>query len=123
MEQIICSEGFFFPAQMVAAFTRGEAKLVAEKGGKFALFGGNICGEFVDLVPQERIVQKWRFKTWPDNHFSQVTFTITQGEDTTKVELEQTGVPVSDVERTRLGWQNYYWDSIKRTFGFGALLI
>jgi hypothetical protein len=35
---------------MVQAFTHGPVKLEAQKGGKFELFGGNICGVFVELV-------------------------------------------------------------------------
>jgi hypothetical protein len=35
---------------MVQAFTYGPVKLDATKGGEFELFGGNICGVFVELV-------------------------------------------------------------------------
>lgn len=38
---------------MVAAFTRGDVKLEVEKGGKFEFFGGNISGEFEELVSME----------------------------------------------------------------------
>lgn len=62
--------------EMVTAFTRGHVKLDACKGGQFSLFGGNIMGEFVELVPGKKIVQKWRFKQWPDGHFSTVTINI-----------------------------------------------
>ncbi|RXG50997.1 Activator of 90 kDa heat shock protein ATPase-like protein 1 [Armadillidium vulgare] len=108
--------------EMVCAFTRNDVKWNPEKGGKFELFGGNVSGEFVELVPNEKIVQKWRFKSWPSGHFSVVVLTLNQGDDSTRLDLQQTGVPVSDIERTKQGWQNYYWDAIKRTFGFGALL-
>lgn len=40
----------FLSHQMVAAFTRGDVKLEVEKGGKFEFFGGNISGEFEELV-------------------------------------------------------------------------
>jgi len=36
--------------QMVRAFTQNLAQLDAQKGGKFSLFGGNVSGEFIDLV-------------------------------------------------------------------------
>lgn len=48
----------------------------AEKGGKFALFGGNITGEFRELSPPNKIVQYWRYKQWPEQHYSEVTFNI-----------------------------------------------
>lgn len=35
---------------MVTAFTNGPVKLEPKKGGKFELFGGNIHGEFIELV-------------------------------------------------------------------------
>ena len=82
-----------FFLKMVTAFTRNEVKLKVEKGGKFELFGGNILGEFQELDPPTKIVQSWRFKTWPQNHFSTVTITLNQREDETTLELKQTGIP------------------------------
>jgi hypothetical protein len=37
---------------MMEAFTRGPVKLDAKPGGKFALFNGNIFGEFIEIVRQ-----------------------------------------------------------------------
>jgi uncharacterized protein YndB with AHSA1/START domain len=34
-------------------------------GGEWALFGGNVEGKFVELVPGKKIVQTWRFASWP----------------------------------------------------------
>lgn len=62
--------------EMVTAFTQGHVKMDPEKGGKFALFGGNVTGEFKELVPGKKIAQYWRYKQWPEQHFSEVTFTI-----------------------------------------------
>ncbi|XP_069177660.1 activator of 90 kDa heat shock protein ATPase homolog 1 isoform X1 [Procambarus clarkii] len=109
--------------EMVVAFTRGDVKLEVEKGGKFEFFGGNISGEFESLEPNKQIVQKWRFKSWPSGHYSTVTMDIVQRNDCTELQLSQTGVPSNEVEKTKEGWRNYYWESIKRTFGFGAILL
>jgi hypothetical protein len=43
-------ELIFVCSQMVQAFTHGPVKLEARKDGEFELFGGNICGVFVELV-------------------------------------------------------------------------
>lgn len=40
---------------MVMAFTNGPVKLEAKIGGKFELFGGNIYGEFVELVRKHNL--------------------------------------------------------------------
>lgn len=64
--------------EMVTAFTRGAVKLESFKGGKFELFGGNISGTFEELVPGEKIVQRWRYQQWPAEHYSTVTMNIKQ---------------------------------------------
>lgn len=62
--------------EMVTAFTQGHVKLDASKGGHFWMFGGNITGTFEELVPGKKIVQKWRYKQWPEGHYSHVTINI-----------------------------------------------
>nr|CAD7428775.1 unnamed protein product [Timema monikensis] len=109
--------------ELVQAFTRSPVKLEAEVGGKFELFHGNIHGDFVELVPNKKIVQRWRSKRWPAEHYSTVTFTIEQKDDHTEVRVLQTGVPQSETDSTRANWEYYYWDSIKRTFGFGSFIV
>lgn len=66
---------------------------------------------------------KWRLSGWPDGHFSDVTIDIDQKEGTTEVTMTQSGIPANDVERTKVGWSHYYWEAIKKTFGFGATLF
>ncbi|KAG6447907.1 activator of 90 kDa heat shock protein ATPase homolog 1 [Manduca sexta] len=125
-EKFQCRAQEFYDAmtriEMVTAFTQGHVKIEAEKGGKFAFFGGNVTGEFKELVPGKKIVQYWRYKQWPDQHFSEVTFNIEEKDDHTLVSLRQELVPAAEVEQTRDNWQRYYFDSIKRAFGFGAFL-
>lgn len=111
----------FTTIEMVQAFTKGSVKLEPKKGGKFELFGGNICGDFIDITPA-KIVQKWRCKQWPDGHYSDVTIDICEKNDHTEVSLTQVGVPISEEESTKENWERYYWDAIKRTFGFGYFM-
>ncbi|XP_045449713.1 activator of 90 kDa heat shock protein ATPase homolog 1 [Melitaea cinxia] len=125
-ESFQCRAQEFYDAmtriEMVTAFTQGHVKMEAEKGGKFSLFGGNVSGEFRELVPGKKIVQYWRYKQWPDQHFSEVTFNIEEKDDHTLVSLKQDLVPATEVDQTRENWKRYYFDSIKRAFGFGAFL-
>ncbi|XP_038072203.1 activator of 90 kDa heat shock protein ATPase homolog 1-like [Patiria miniata] len=110
--------------QRVSAFTQSQAVMEVENGGKFSLFGGNVTGEFISLDrASHKIVQRWRFKTWPEAHFSTVTIKLTQKSDCTKLTLNQTGIPVADYDRTKAGWINYYWHAIMATFGYGAQLF
>lgn len=108
--------------EMVTAFTRGQVKLDPVPGGVFELFGGNINGTFLELIPNKKIVQKWRCKQWPSEHFSIVTFKLDEKSDHTVLNVVQTQVPRSESDATKQNWERYYWNSIKHTFGFGALL-
>lgn len=80
VQKFQCKAAEFYDAmtriEMVTAFTRGHVKLDPVKGGKFELFGGNITGTFEELEPGKKIVQKWRYKQWPEGHYSTVTLDI-----------------------------------------------
>jgi len=110
---------------MIQIFTGSEAKMAesAEKGGEFKLLGGSIAGKYLELVPFTKIVQEWRLKSWPSGHVSKVEIQIKQTKEDTKITLTQTGVPVKEVQTTRMGWQRYYFEAMKRSFGFGASLF
>jgi len=108
--------------ELVSAFTRGPASVDPVINGKFALFDGNVSGYFTLLKADEEIQQKWRFKSWPPEHYSDVTLTISEKEDHTVVSLKQTGIPSSDFERTERGWRQMYFHAMKQTFGFGSIL-
>ncbi|XP_028941645.1 activator of 90 kDa heat shock protein ATPase homolog 1 [Antrostomus carolinensis] len=113
----------FVTQEMVQAFTHAQAALEADKGGKFQLLDGSVTGEFVDLVPEKQLVMKWRFKSWPAGHFATITLNFTDKGGETEVCLEGKGVPASEEERTKQGWQRYYFEGIKQTFGYGARLF
>ena len=110
--------------QRVRAFTHGNVQqFEAERGERFLLFDSNIQGEFTELKPNERICMRWRIKSWPDEHYSDVTLAFEEKEGCTSINLTQTGVPANEFERTSQGWERYYWESIRQTFGFAARLF
>lgn len=107
---------------MMGVFSGGEVRMAADearKGEAFDLLGGNVQGSFVELVPFTKVSFKWRLRSWPEGHLSHVDLTIKQREEDTVLILKQTHVPEKEVESTRVGWKRYYWDAIKRSFGFG----
>ncbi|XP_059984032.1 activator of 90 kDa heat shock protein ATPase homolog 1 isoform X3 [Lagenorhynchus albirostris] len=109
--------------KLVQAFTHAPAMLEADKGGKFHLVDGNVSGEFTDLIPEKHIVMKWRFKSWPEGHFATITLTFIDKNGETELCMEGRGIPAPEEERTRQGWQRYYFEGIKQTFGYGARLF
>jgi len=110
---------------MIQIFTGGEVKMkeTAQVGESFELLGGNISGKFLELSPFTRIVEEWRLKSWPAGITSTVTIGIKQTKEDTVLTISQKGVPAKEVESTRQGWQRYYFESMKRAFGYGASLF
>lgn len=102
----------------VSAFTGSGAQISPEKGSAFKMFGGSVQGTIEDIVPNKLIVQKWRFASWPAEHYSTVTLEITEKNSKSLVKLTQTGIPETDFDRTRLGWEEHFWRRIKGVFGW-----
>lgn len=107
----------------MSRFTQNEAVCVDKVGGEFKLFGGNIEGHFTDLVKDKLIKQKWRFKNWPKDHYSNVTFNIQSKDDCVSVKLDQDNIPASEFDKVHAGWKVYYFEALRRTFGFGSILM
>lgn len=116
----------FTDPQRLAAFTRAPPKLFdgAKVGGKFELFGGNVLGEYLELLEPTKIVQSWRLNQWPKGHVSRLEIGFDQNDvdNVTVMRVTWTGVPVGQEEVTRRNWREYYVRSIKQTFGFGTIL-
>mmetsp|Transcript_2587 Transcript_2587/g.3038 ORF Transcript_2587/g.3038 Transcript_2587/m.3038 type:complete len:144 (+) Transcript_2587:27-458(+) len=110
----------------VSMYTQSPAVIEAKEGGEFSMFGGSIHGTFEELVPNEKIVQKWRFKEWEEGHFSIVTITLSEGKrGVTKLKLDQTGIPLADKfgnpdvpEKVKSGWERFFWDRIHKMMGY-----
>jgi activator of HSP90 ATPase len=108
---------------LVATFTNSSVKLEAKKGGLFSLLDGLISGEYMELDKPNKIVQRWRERSWPDSHYSTVTIWLNQEQDCAKLVLLQTDVPVDVAERTKLGWKTHIFERMKTVFGYGARLL
>jgi len=112
----------FIDSNRVKAYAGGDAIASREKGGKFKLFGGSVEGENVDVDYPKKLVQKWRFNTWPQGHYSIVTIVLEEKDSKTICKLTQTGVPIEDKDTTQKGWSANFWNRIKGIFGYGSML-
>jgi len=116
----------FTDPQRIAAFTRAAPQVFegAKPGSKFALFGGNVSGEYESLEEPTKIVQKWRLAQWPTGHYSTLNIRFEQNDvdHVTIMRVDWQGVPVGQEDVTKRNWGEYYVRSIKTTFGFGTVL-
>jgi activator of HSP90 ATPase len=112
----------FTKPDMVRAWTRGSGQVTPEVGAEYSLFGGNITGEIVKLVPNKEIVMTWRLRDWKAEHFARLTLTFAEGHGETNLHVSIVGVPVGQEEVVENNFEEYYIRPIKLTFGFGAVL-
>lgn len=90
------------------------ARIAARDGGEFALFGGYITGRFIELVPDELIVQAWRVGDWARGVFSIARFALGSEAAGTKILFDHTGFPVGQAEHLAEGWYANYWHPLQR---------
>ncbi|MEQ2218418.1 hypothetical protein XENOCAPTIV_002979, partial [Xenoophorus captivus] len=96
-------------------------------------------------VPDQRIEMRWRFRTWPNgeslcfdvftaaasrtlqhlsflvpplDHYATISLELVDRGDATELKLECRGVPAGEEETTREGWNRFYFQAIKQTFGY-----
>lgn len=99
--------------------------LFPSKDTKFALFGGNISGQFLELDPKKLVIkQTWRLSSWKGNHHATLTLKLVENasEGDTIVHVNFEGIPIGDADEVLENFENYYVRPIKITFGFGAVL-
>merc|ERR1712113_24191 len=78
--------------ELLCGFTRSNCTSDPKVGGEFSLMNGNITGKYVELDFGKKIIQKWRFKEWPEGVYSTVTITLEEKSDNTLLKLVQKGV-------------------------------
>ena len=94
-------------------FTGSEAKISRKVGGKFTVYGGEIEGENLELEPDRKIVQSWRYSDWPAGVYSKAAFSLAESKGKTRLSFTQTGVPDDKYEEIKQGWKDYYWGPMK----------
>lgn len=105
-------------SQQFAAFSGMAATIEPTAGGAFTLFGGQVVGRNVELVPNKRIVQAWRvIRDWPEGVYSLVRMELAQIGPGTLLALDHTGFQEGDFDHLNAGWAPHYWDPLHKLFG------
>ncbi|KAH3672012.1 hypothetical protein WICMUC_004519 [Wickerhamomyces mucosus] len=115
----------FLDKNRIGAWTRSQPDFQGEsliEGSSFNLFGGNISGKILELIPNEKIRQSWRLNSWKKDHYAELEINIYQGDSETKLNVLFKGIPIGEEEIVQSNFEDYYVRSIKITFGFGAVL-
>jgi uncharacterized protein YndB with AHSA1/START domain len=97
-----------------ARFTGAPAGGDAIEGSPFFGFGGHVSGRHVELIPDQRVVQAWRAKTWPEGTYSIVRFELQADGSGTKLVFDHRGFPEDAKEHLAQGWHANYWDKLAK---------
>jgi activator of HSP90 ATPase len=100
-------------AELTGAPASGEST----EGGAFSAFGGHITGRQLELVPDKRVVQAWRAKTWPEGVHSIVRFELHADGKGTKLVFDHDGFPEAEKDHLASGWRSMYWEKIAKYVG------
>ena len=101
-------------SKQFSAFTKNPAEIQPQPGAAFKLFGGQIEGRNVELVPNQRIVQAWRPSAWPPGVYSIVRFELVAHGSGTRIVLDHAGFTEDKWEHLNEGWRSNYWEPLRK---------
>lgn len=97
--------------------TGAEATGGTQVGDEFTAWDGYIFGKTVELEPNKRIVQEWQTTEWPEGYPpSRFEITLEPDGDGTKLTMVHSLVPAEQADDYAQGWEDYYWEPLKRYF-------
>lgn len=98
-------------------FTHSPAVMRGEVGAEFSAFDGWASGTIVGLIPDQKIVQKWRAADWPQGHYPTVTLELQAQGQETRLDFTQADIPEDLYPELEAGWVEFYWDKLAAYFG------
>jgi activator of HSP90 ATPase len=104
-------------SKQFSACTGAPAEIKTGEGGSFSLFGGQITGRNIELVPGVRVVQAWRPGDWPVGVYSLVKFELKAAGAGTKVILDHSSFPAGGYEHLGEGWKSHYFEPMAKYLG------
>ena len=104
-------------ASEFAKLTGAPATGTGAEGDSFSIFGGHITGRQVELVPDRRVVQAWRAKTWPAGVYSIALFALHADGTKTRVVFDHDGFPSDMKDHLAAGWISNYWEPMHKLWG------
>jgi activator of HSP90 ATPase len=100
------------------AMTGGAATASPGEGAVFTAWDNYISGRNLTLEPGRRIVQSWRTTRFTAEHGdSQIEVLLEPVAGGTRLTLHHTNVPDGHTGYQDGGWQDHYFEPMKRWFG------
>ena len=100
--------------EIIQHWSNDEAKMSADVGAQFSLWGGQMFGTNLEVIPNKKLVQEWCYDQWKES--SKVTFTIKSKGKGSVVTLLHEDVPEESLKSIAEGWDSYYLGAIRDMF-------
>jgi uncharacterized protein YndB with AHSA1/START domain len=98
--------------KIIDSWGGGPAKMSANAGTSFSLWGGDIHGKNLEVIGNKKLVQEWFSGNW--KKASKVTFTLKEENKGTTLDLLHVDVPDDEEADIAEGWEIYYLGEIKK---------
>jgi activator of HSP90 ATPase len=89
----------------------GPAVMSEVVNSDFSLWGGDIHGRNIKIIPEKKLVQEWYSGHWVKP--SLATFELFEYGEETRLELIHTDVPDDEADEIDQGWRDFYLGPIK----------
>jgi activator of HSP90 ATPase len=103
-------------ADALSTLSGMRGQVARSEGDAFSAFDGHVVGRHIELVPNERIVQAWRFPQWEPGTYSIVRFTMVPDNGGTRLILDQDGEPDDWHDHIQANWPTFYFNPLSRHF-------
>lgn len=108
----------FMDAKKHSVFAGSRATCDPRVGGEFTAWDGYISGKNLELEKGKRIVQEWVTTDWPKNHPPlRLELNFKAVKEGTEISMIHSEVPAEQVDDTKRGWIDFYWEPLKEYFG------
>ena len=95
----------------INAWGGGPSEMSEKTGFEFSLWGGDIFGKNIEVVPAKLVVQEWFGGKWDKPSIAKFELSSKDGE--TIIEFSQTDVPDAEFSDIEQGWRDYYLGPLK----------
>jgi activator of HSP90 ATPase len=95
--------------KVIEQWSGAPAQMETTSNGAFSLFGGQVTGTNLEIVPDKKLVQ-----SWPSN--TKVTLTLKGNGQETVVDLLHEDIPDSEEAKFEQGWKEYYFGPLQKMF-------
>jgi len=112
--------GVLADADALSALSGMSGRPGRVEGEEFSAFNGNVTGRQVEMVPDARVVQAWRFPRWEAGVYSIVHFTLTAVDGGTRLVIEQHGEPQDWHDHIDANFPTFYLGTLVEHFSANA---